>query len=71
MSEEEERPPAPPVRLASAVHTATPATQKPLPSVPPDDKKKKNKFFKLKNEDRRTFYLIYYLLKCHLIFSWM
>lgn len=52
MSEEEERPPAPPVRLASAVHTATPATQKPLPSVPPDDKKKRTKFFKLKNEDR-------------------
>lgn len=51
-SEEEDRPPAPPLRMASASQPTSTA-QKPLPSVPHDNKRKD----KIKNEKRGKYIL--------------
>lgn len=53
---DEERPPAPPMRLTSTKDSSMSPTSKPLPSAPVDEKKKKAatfRFFQNKGDEDR------------------
>ena len=60
---DEERPPAPPIRVASTKDSVSPAS-KPLPSAPEKKKTKAFTFFQNKGDERSMLFLCFTAIEC-------